>query len=146
MKTVAEVLKAKDLKNQEVHTIPAHYTVFEALKLMAEKNVGALPVVEHGKVVGIISERDYARKLVLKGFSSMQTEVRQIMNSPVITVDTHQSVEECMNIMTDKHLRHLPVVEDGKLLGLLSIGDLVKEAIAEQADLIKQLEQYIRGE
>lgn len=113
---------------------------------MAEKNVGALPVVEHGKVVGIISERDYARKLVLKGFSSMQTEVRQIMNSPVITVDTHQSVEECMNIMTDKHLRHLPVVEDGKLLGLLSIGDLVKEAIAEQADLIKQLEQYIRGE
>jgi CBS domain-containing protein len=146
MKTVSQVLKAKDQKNQEVHTIPAHYTVFEALKLMAEKNVGALPVVEHGKVVGIISERDYARKLVLKGFSSMQIEVRQIMNSPVITVDTHQSVEECMNIMTDKHLRHLPVVEDGKLLGLLSIGDLVKEAIAEQADLIKQLEQYIRGE
>ncbi|MGL5995591.1 MAG: CBS domain-containing protein [Pseudomonas proteolytica] len=146
MKTVAQLLKSKDLKNQEVHTIPSHHTVFEALKLMAEKNVGALPVVENGHVVGMISERDYARKLVLKGLSSMETLVSKIMNSPVITVDTHQSVENCMNIMTDRHLRHLPVVEDGQLLGLLSIGDLVKEAIAEQAALIQQLEQYIRGE
>ncbi|MCP1510546.1 MULTISPECIES: CBS domain-containing protein [Pseudomonas] len=146
MKTVAQLLNAKESKNQEVHTIPSHHTVFEALKLMAEKNVGALPVVDNGMVVGIISERDYARKLVLKGRSSMMTIVEQIMNSPVITVDSHQSVEACMGIMTDRHLRHLPVVEDGKLLGLLSIGDLVKEAIAEQADLIRQLEQYIRGE
>ena len=146
MKTVAEVLKAKDLKNQDVHTIQWDHTVFEALVRMSEKNVGALPVVKEGTVVGIISERDYARKLILKGLSSVTTRVDDVMSSPVITVDTHKSVEECMKIMTDSHLRHLPVVEDGKLLGLLSIGDLVKEAIAEQADLIKQLEQYIRGE
>ena len=114
--------------------------------VMAEKNVGALPVVEGGQVVGIVSERDYARKMVLKGRSSVGTEVREIMSSPVITVDSHQNVETCMSMMTNSHLRHLPVVEDGKLLGLLSIGDLVKEAIAEQADLIRQLEGYIRGE
>jgi CBS domain-containing protein len=146
MKTVAQVLKAKDQKNQDVHTIQWDHTVFEALVRMSEKNVGALPVVKEGAVVGIISERDYARKLILKGLSSVTTRIDEVMSSPVITVDTHKSVEECMNIMTDSHLRHLPVVEGGKLLGLLSIGDLVKEAIAEQADLIKQLEQYIRGE
>ena len=146
MKTVAQLLKAKDQKNQDVHTIQWDHTVFEALVRMSEKNVGALPVVKEGTVVGIISERDYARKLILKGLSSVTTRVDDVMSSPVITVDTHKSVEECMKIMTDSHLRHLPVVEDGKLLGLLSIGDLVKEAIAEQADLIKQLEQYIRGE
>ncbi len=146
MKTVAQVLKAKEQKNQDVHTIQWDHTVFEALVRMSEKNVGALPVVKEGAVVGIISERDYARKLILKGLSSVTTRVDEVMSSPVITVDTHKSVDECMNIMTDSHLRHLPVVEEGKLLGLLSIGDLVKEAIAEQADLIKQLEQYIRGE
>ncbi|AUG06959.1 CBS domain-containing protein [Pseudomonas sp. S09G 359] len=146
MKTVAQVLKAKDQKNQDVHTIQWDHTVFEALVRMSEKNVGALPVVREGVVVGIISERDYARKLILKGLSSVTTRVDEVMSSPVITVDTHKSVDECMNIMTDSHLRHLPVVENGQLLGLLSIGDLVKEAIAEQADLIKQLEQYIRGE
>ena len=146
MKTVAQVLKAKDQKNQDVHTIQWDHTVFEALVRMSEKNVGALPVVKEGTVVGIISERDYARKLILKGLSSVTTRVDDVMSSPVITVDTHKSVEECMKIMTDSHLRHLPVVEGGKLLGLLSIGDLVKEAIAEQAALIQQLEQYIRGE
>ena len=146
MKTVAEVLKAKDQKNQEVHVIKHDHTVFEALVRMSEKNVGALPVVQDDVVVGIISERDYARKIMLKGLSSVTTKVHEVMSSPVITVDTHKMVDECMNIMTDSHLRHLPVVEDGKLLGLLSIGDLVKEAIADQADLIKQLEQYIRGE
>lgn len=146
MKTVAELLKAKDQKNQDVHTIQWDHTVFEALVRMSEKNVGALPVVRDGAVVGIISERDYARKLILKGLSSVTTRVDDVMSSPVITVDTHKTVEACMNIMTDSHLRHLPVVENGKLLGLLSIGDLVKEAIAEQAALIQQLEQYIRGE
>lgn len=146
MKSVAEVLKLKAKHNQQVHTIAPHQMVLEALMLMAEKNVGALPVLEHGEVVGVISERDYARKLVLHGRSSVGTPVRAIMSSPVITVDSHQSVETCMGIMTDSHLRHLPVVENGQLLGLLSIGDLVKEAIAEQADLIRQLEQYIRGE
>ncbi|VVO40330.1 CBS domain-containing protein [Pseudomonas fluorescens] len=146
MKTVAELLKLKVKHNQQVHTIPKDHTVLEALMVMAEKNVGALPVVENGLVVGMISERDYARKLVLHGLSSVRTPVSAIMSAPVITVDSHQTVESCMGIMTDSHLRHLPVVENGQLLGLLSIGDLVKEAIAEQADLIRQLEQYIRGE
>ncbi|NVZ99522.1 CBS domain-containing protein [Pseudomonas gingeri] len=147
MKTVAELLKLKGSQRQEVYTIRHDHTVFEALIKMAEKNIGALPVVnENGKVVGIISERDYARKVILRGLSSTSTTVNQIMNSPVITVDSHQNVETCMGIMTDRHLRHLPVVEDGQLIGLLSIGDLVKEAITEQADLIRQLEQYIRGE
>ncbi|WP_095083519.1 CBS domain-containing protein [Pseudomonas sp. Irchel s3h17] len=146
MKTVAQLLKLKASHNQEVHTIKSHQMVLEALMVMAAKNVGALPVMNDGKIVGVISERDYARKLVLKGRSSVGTPVSEIMNSPVITVDSHQTVETCMSIMTDKHLRHLPVVENGQLLGLLSIGDLVKEAIAEQAELIRQLEQYIRGE
>ncbi|MBP5954207.1 Inosine-5'-monophosphate dehydrogenase [Pseudomonas fluorescens] len=146
MKTVAQLLKLKDQKNQEVHQIKPDHMVLEALMKMAEKNVGALLVVEDDTVVGIISERDYARKLVLHGRSSVGTPVRDIMVANVITVDTHQTVDTCLGIMSDKRLRHLPVVENGKLIGLLSIGDLVKEAIAEQAELIKQLEQYIRGE
>lgn len=146
MKTVAQLLKLKSQHAHQVYTIAPHQTVLEALMLMAEKNVGALPVVEGGLVVGIVSERDYARKMVLKGRSSVGTEVREIMSSPVITVDSHQNVETCMTMMTDSHLRHLPVVEDGKLLGLLSIGDLVKESIAAQAELIRQLEGYIRGD
>ncbi|MDU9394634.1 CBS domain-containing protein [Pseudomonas sp. zfem002] len=146
MKTVAQLLKLKSQHAQQVYTIAPHQTVLEALMVMAEKNVGALPVVEGGRVVGIVSERDYARKMVLKGRSSVGTEVREIMSSPVITVDSHQNVETCMSMMTDSHLRHLPVVEDGQLLGLLSIGDLVKESIAAQAELIRQLEGYIRGD
>ena len=146
MKTVAQLLKLKDLHNQHVHTIEPHQMVLDALRLMADNNIGALPVVENGVVVGVVSERDYARKVVLKGRSSVGTPVSEIMSSKVITVDSQQSVEACMGIMTDSHLRHLPVVEDGQLLGLLSIGDLVKEAIAEQASLIQQLEQYIRGD
>lgn len=146
MKTVAQLLKLKAAQHQQVHTIAPDQTVLEALKIMAEKNVGALPVIESGQVVGFVSERDYARKMALHGRSSADTTVRTIMSTPVITVDTHQSIETCMGIMTDSHLRHLPVVEHGQLLGLLSIGDLVKEAIAEQADLIRQLEQYIRGD
>jgi CBS domain-containing protein len=145
MKTVAQLLKLKALDNQQVHTIGSTQMVLEALKIMAEKNIGALPVVDSGKLVGVVSERDYARKMVLMGRSSVGTPVSAIMSSKVITVDSTQTVETCMAIMTDSHLRHLPVVEDGKLLGLLSIGDLVKEAIAEQANLIEQLEQYIRG-
>ncbi|AKT30608.1 CBS domain-containing protein [Pseudomonas syringae pv. actinidiae] len=146
MKTVAQLLKLKDLHNQHVHTIGPNQMVLDALRLMADKNIGALPVVENGTVVGVVSERDYARKVVLEGRSSVGTPVSEIMSSKVITVNSQQTVETCMGIMTDSHLRHLPVVEDGQLLGLLSIGDLVKEAIAEQASLIQQLEQYIRGE
>ncbi|WP_449430634.1 CBS domain-containing protein [Pseudomonas putida] len=145
MKNVEEILKTKS-QHQTVYTIGPDDSVLEALKLLAEKNVGALPVMENDQVVGIVSERDYARKLVLKGRSSAATPVREIMSAPVVTVEPKQSLEHCMKKMTDCHLRHLPVVSNGKLLGLLSIGDLVKETIAEQANLIQQLEQYIRGE
>ncbi|GFM64431.1 CBS domain-containing protein [Pseudomonas cichorii] len=146
MKTVAQLLKLKSEQHQQVHTIGPDQMVLDALRLMADKNIGALPVIAGGVVVGVVSERDYARKMILKGRSSVGTPVSAIMSSKVITVDSQQSVETCMNIMTDNHLRHLPVVEGGQLLGLLSIGDLVKEAISEQASLIQQLEQYIRGD
>jgi CBS domain-containing protein len=146
MKTVAQLLNAKAETNQQVHTIAPEQTVLVALGIMAEKNVGALPVVKDGHVIGIISERDYARKVALKGRSSADTLVSTIMSERIITVSPSESVESCMGIMTDSRLRHFPVVKDGQLIGLLSIGDLVKEAIAEQAVLIQQLEQYIRGE
>ncbi|MBA6118328.1 CBS domain-containing protein [Pseudomonas putida] len=145
MKNVEEILKTKS-QHQTVYTIGPDDSVLDALKLLAEKNVGALPVVENSQVVGIVSERDYARKLVLKGRSSAATPVREIMSAPVVTVDPKQKLDDCMNLMTDRHLRHLPVVSNGQLLGLLSIGDLVKETIHEQANLIRQMEQYIRGE
>ncbi|MGY3296010.1 CBS domain-containing protein [Pseudomonas sp. TE6288] len=145
MKNVEQILKAKS-QHQTVYTIGPDDSVLDALKLLAEKNVGALPVVNDDQVVGIVSERDYARKLVLKGRSSPFTKVHEIMSAPVITVEPKQNLEYCMNLMTNRHLRHLPVVENGKLIGLLSIGDLVKEIIAEQANQIVQLEQYIRGE
>lgn len=145
MKTVAQLLKLKVVQNRQVHAIAPEEMVLDALKVMAQKNIGALAVIEQGRVVGVISERDYARKLVLKGRSSVGTAVREIMSVPVVTVSAQHCVEQCMAIMTDHHLRHLPVVEDGELIGLLSIGDLVKEAIDEQAELIRQLEHYIRG-
>ena len=145
MKTAAQLLKLKVMQNQQVHSIAPDQMVYEALKMMAEKNVGALPVIEDGQVVGVISERDYARKVVLQGRSSVGTPVRAIMSAPVVTADSQQSIDRCMMVMTNSHLRHLPVVEGDQLIGLLSIGDLVKEAIVEQADLIRQLEHYIRG-
>lgn len=144
MKTVAQLLR--DKQHQNVHTISSEATVLEFLQAMAEHNVGALPVVDDGELVGIVSERDYARKIVLQGRSSVGTPLSTIMSSPVITTEPQQSIQACMSLMTDRHLRHLPVVDEGRLVGLLSIGDLVKEAIAEQADLIQQLERYIRGE
>jgi CBS domain-containing protein len=146
MTTVAQLLKLKAEHHQHVHTIGSEQMVLDALKLMADKNIGALPVVDNGQLVGVVSERDYARKMILKGRSSVGTPVSAIMSGKVITVDSQQSVTTCMAIMTDNRLRHLPVLENGQLLGLLSIGDLVKEAIAEQANLIRQLEQYIRGD
>ncbi|MGO4002992.1 CBS domain-containing protein [Pseudomonas fluorescens] len=146
MKTAAQLLKLKAAQNRQVHSITPEAMVLDALKIMAEKNVGALPVIEAGQVVGVISERDYARKVVLQGRSSVGTPVRAIMSSPVVTADSQQSIERCMAVMTDSHLRHLPVLEAGQLIGLLSIGDLVKEASVEQARLIQQLEHYIRGD
>ena len=144
MKTVAQIIKSK--KIQQVFTIDVEDTVLRALQVMADNNIGALPVTDHGRVVGVISERDYARKCVLKGRASVGTTVREIMSSPVITVSAKQGVSECLSLITDRHLRHLPVLEGGELIGLVSIGDLVKETIAEQEELIRQLEQYIRGE
>lgn len=144
MKTVAQMLRAKP--RQHVHTIDADAPMLDALRMMDEQNIGALPVTEGTRLVGIVSERDYARKGVLQGRSSVATVVREFMTEPVLTVNTRQSIRECMSLMTDNHMRHLPVVEEGELIGLLSIGDLVKEAMAEQEDLILHLEQYIRGE
>jgi CBS domain-containing protein len=146
MKTVAELLKLKGKHHGEVHTVSPEQMVIEAIKLMADKNIGAVPVVIDGKVVGIVSERDYVRKMELKGRASVGTAVSDIMTHDVKTVNSQATVDQCMNIMTDRRLRHLPVVDDGQLVGLLSIGDLVKEAIAEQARLIESLQQYIRGD
>jgi len=146
MKTVAQLLTLKGAHQHEVHTVGPDQMVIDAVKLMAEKNIGAVPVVQGDTVVGIVSERDYARKMELKGRASVGTPIRDIMTSQVRTVGPTDKLEECMTIMTEHRLRHLPVVEAGKLIGLLSIGDLVKEAIAEQASLIEQMETYIRGE
>jgi CBS domain-containing protein len=146
MTTVAELLKLKDTHQNEVHIVGPEQMVLEAIKLMAEKNIGAVPVVREGKVVGIVSERDYARKMELKGRASAGTPISDIMTHDVKTVDSQHTVDQCMNIMTDRRLRHLPVVDEGQLVGLLSIGDLVKAAIAEQARLIEKMQEYIRGE
>jgi CBS domain-containing protein len=144
VKTAAEILKSKP--DQTVHTIRPAAMVFDALKLMAEKNVGALLVTEGEQIVGIITERDYARKTILMGRASKETPVRDIMTSEVMYVRPAHTSDECMALMTENRLRHLPVIEGGKLLGLISIGDLVKDIISEQRYIIDQLEHYIRGE
>lgn len=140
MKTIRQVLQGK---SRGLSTIGPGASVLDALKLMAEQNIGALLVVENDKLVGIVSERDYARKVVLLGKSSHDTPVREIMTGRAICVQPDNSVEECMALMTDKRVRHLPVIENEKLLGVLSIGDLVKETISEQKFMIEQLESYI---
>jgi len=142
MITVIQILQEK---GDEVWTIEPQVTVFDALKLMAEKEIGALMVVEAGKVVGIFSERDYARKVILKGRSSKDTPVRKIMTERVITIDPNTTVEVCMGLMTDRRIRHLPVIEDDRLIGVISIGDVVKAIISEQTYLIEHLENYIVG-
>jgi CBS domain-containing protein len=144
MKTVAELLQNKG--SASVYTIGPDQTVLEAVALMAEKGIGALLVTEGADVVGIITERDYARKVVLLERSSQATPVADIMTSAVMFVHPSQTSSECMTLMTEKRLRHLPVMDNGKLLGLISIGDLVKDVISEQKVMIDQLEQYIRGE
>ena len=144
MKTVASILKSKD--SSVVHTIGPNASVFEAIKLMSEKNVGALVVMNGDQVVGIVSERDYARKIVLLARSSKDTPLRDVMNSPVTCVRPHQTNDECMALMTEKRFRHLPVLgDDDRLIGLISIGDLVKDIISEQQFIIEQLEHYITG-
>jgi CBS domain-containing protein len=145
MKTVAEILKEKG--DQAVHSIGPEASVYEAVALMAQKNIGALLVMEGGRIVGMLSERDYARKVVLMSRSSKDTPLREIMTASVIYVHPAQSTEECMAVMTENRVRHLPVLEDeGRLVGLISIGDLVKGIISEQKFIIEQLQHYITGE
>jgi len=133
-------------KGPVVWSIAPDATVFEAIELMADKNVGALPVVENGRLVGIISERDYTRKVILKGKSSKETPVRDIMTLELVTADPGDSVSECMHVMTDKRVRHLPVLEGTKMVGLISIGDLVRRIISAQTATIDNLEKYITGD
>ena len=142
MITVKQIL---DEKGYKVWTIPPEAKVFDALKLMAEKGVGALVVMAGDEVVGILSERDYARKIVLHGRQSQDTPVRDIMTAQVYGVNLDTTADECMALMTDKHIRHLPVCKEGKLGGVISIGDVVKAIIGHQKGTIENLENYIMG-
>jgi len=143
MTTVAQILKSKP--DQRIATIKPDAAVLEAIKLMAERNVGSLVVLDGEKVVGMVTERDYARKVALMARSSKDTLVRDIMTSRVMFVRPDQTNEECMGLMTAHRLRHLPVMDGERMLGVVSIGDLVKDIISEQKEIIQQLEHYIAG-
>ncbi len=142
MMTIKHVLEQKGCDVRAVHP---DATVFDALNLMAQYNVGSLAVLENGTLVGLITERHYAREIVLKGRTSPGTRVRDVMSTKVVFARPDQTVEECMGIMTAKAVRHLPVLEDGRLVGLVSIGDMVKSVIGDQQFTIEQLERYIHG-
>ena len=142
MRSVRHLLEAKA---PEVFAIGPDVPVIDAVRLMAEKCIGAVLVIEDARLVGILSERDYARKVILQGKSSQDLQVRAIMTSSVVTVDPSKTVEECMALVTQRRIRHLPVCEGERLIGVVSIGDLVKEVIAEQEQTIKQLESYIHS-
>jgi len=140
--TVEEILQQK---GRDVWTISPKATVMEALKLMDEKHIGALVVTHEDQVVGIISERDYARKVILRGKSSINTHVKEIMTDKVFYVNPKNTAEECLILTTQQSIRHLPVLDNGKLVGLISIGDVVKSVIGEQETEIRQLSEYITG-
>ncbi|MGH8578983.1 MAG: CBS domain-containing protein [Gammaproteobacteria bacterium] len=142
MKTVKQLL---DEKGHEVISIATSDSVFDGIKLMAEKGIGALVVMDGPKLVGVVSERDYARKVILQGRSSHTTSVREIMSAPVVCARPEHTVAECMALVTEKRIRHLPVLQGAELVGMISIGDLVKSIIAEQQFVIEQLESYIAG-
>ena len=142
MKTVSMLLQSK---GDDVWSVSPGTTVYDALVLMAEKNVGALLVLEGDRLIGIFSERDYARKVILHGKSSRQTTVGEIMTSKVVYIRPEQTIEQCMALMTDKRIRHLPVLDGDRVIGVISIGDVVKAIISEQEFMIEQLENYIAG-
>jgi CBS domain-containing protein len=142
MKTISQFL---DQSNRPVYSVGPNATVREALEVMAQQNIGALLVLDDDSLAGIFSERDYARKVVLKGKSSSDAKVSEIMTSKVITINTKHTIDQCMQIMTDNHIRHLPIVNDQKVMGLISIGDVVREMIAYQKSMIEQLQSYIAG-
>ena len=140
---VASILRHK---GHEVCTIPPDASVYQAISVMAGKSIGALPVVADGQLVGIVSERDYARKVALQSRSSKDTTVSEIMAVPVISVSPSQTVEECLRTMTVRRIRHLPVVEHGRVVGIVSIGDLVREVVSAQSEIIQHLQEYIFGQ
>ena len=142
MKTVRQLLEAK---GRQIYSVSPDTIIYDALKLMAENRIGALLVLEGQHLAGVFSERDYAREVVLKGKTSRTTPVKDVMSTTVITVTPDHTVEDCMNLMSGKRIRHLPVMEDNRVIGVLSIGDLVKETIAYQEFLIRQLESYIQS-
>ncbi|PRY49891.1 CBS domain protein [Arcticibacter pallidicorallinus] len=142
MKAVNDILKQK---SSHVFSVNSTISVFDALMEMMEKNISALLVVDDGKLTGIFTERDYARKIALKGLSSRQTTIADVMTKDPLTIKLNDDLDYCMNLMTDKHIRHLPVIEDEKVVGMISIGDLVKAIIESQKDTIKQLEGYINS-
>ena len=143
MQTVRDLLQAK---GRAAWSIGPQSTVYDALQLMADKDVGALLVLDDGRLVGVFSERDYARKIILKGRSSRETAVREIMTERVISVRPEQTIAECMALMTNHRIRHLPVLEAGQVSGIISIGDVVKAIITQQEFTIEQLENYISGQ
>ncbi len=143
MRTVKDILRAKGSK---VYSISPDATVYEALKRMADQDVGALLVFEGNDLVGLISERDYSRKTILKGRLSKETAVREIMTTAVVAVHPDEDIEACMELFTDKHVRHLPVIEKGKVVGIVSIGDIVKSIIDYKEFIIEELENYIKGQ
>ena len=142
MATIRQLL---DTKGHEIFSLGPDASVFDAIEMMAARSVGALLVLEHSRIVGIISERDYARKVILRGRASRTTPVGDIMSSPVVTAPSHLTVEEGMAVMTERRIRHLPIVDDGRLIGMVSVGDLVKSIIAEQRFVISQLQNYIHS-
>ena len=142
MKTVQQLLETK---GAAIVSVSPDTKVIDALRVMAEREIGAVLVVDNGQLVGIMSERDYARKVTLKGKSSQETPVRDIMTERVIYIRPQQTVPDCMALMTNKRVRHLPVLDEERLVGILSLGDLVKETISEQEFIIQQLENYIHG-
>lgn len=146
MEIVGTISNILSDKNPQVWSIKPDATVYEAIEMMAARNIGALPVVDGRRLLGILSERDYTRKVILKGKSSKKTLVNEIMSAPSAVVHMNDTVGDCMRLMTEKHVRHLPVLEEGELVGILSIGDVVKWVISAQTATIDQLTKYIYGE